>query len=411
MFCIRYVDSQLNSHEEFIGLHSLESTTAQSITNTIQDILLRLSLQFENCRGQCYDGASAMAGCRTGVATTLLQMEPRALYTHCYGHAPNLAVQDAVKANSVLRYSLDTVEEKTKLIKKSPKWEAIFHKVKDDIVCESPGVRLLCPTRWTVCAAALASISENYMVLRDTFCLAQSESKDSEMCARIGGVSKQMETFDFFLGIELGHMVLNMADNLSASLQGSSVSANEGQNLMSMTVTTLESVRSEDSFTMFWHKTEQRRQQFGVAEPNLPRQRKVPRRYEIGSSIPEVQTSVEEFYRRIYLEVIDYAVQAIRSRFDQDGYRILRRLEVMLCNSEATLDDFDDVLSVYGNDFDKDYLATQPKILHHNLPKEIESQKGGVKLNKVFAVTEPSRVSVLQLCYASCQANSCHACY
>ena len=189
VFCIRYVDSQLNSDEEFIGLHSLESTTAQSITHTIQDILLRLSLQFENCRGQCYDGASAMAGCRTGVATTLLQMEPRALYTHCYGHALNLAVKDAVKANSVLRYSLDTVGEMTKLIKKSPKREAIFHKVKDDIVCESPGVRLLCPTRWTVRAAALASISENYTVLRDTFCPAQSESKDSEMRARIGGVS------------------------------------------------------------------------------------------------------------------------------------------------------------------------------------------------------------------------------
>ena len=57
-----------------------------------------------------------------------------------------------------------------------------------------------------------------------------------------------LETFDFILGIELGRMVLNMADNLSASLQGSSVSANEGQ---SMTVTTLESVRFEDSFTIF----------------------------------------------------------------------------------------------------------------------------------------------------------------
>ena len=74
VFCIRHVDDQLNTHEEFIGLHSLESTTAQNIFHTIEDILLRLSLQLENCRGQCYDGAgaSSMAGCKTGVATTLL---------------------------------------------------------------------------------------------------------------------------------------------------------------------------------------------------------------------------------------------------------------------------------------------------------------------------------------------------
>ena len=45
VFCLRYVDDQLNSHEEFIGMHSLDSTTAQSITHTIEDILLRLSLR------------------------------------------------------------------------------------------------------------------------------------------------------------------------------------------------------------------------------------------------------------------------------------------------------------------------------------------------------------------------------
>ena len=87
------------------------------------------------------------------------------------------------------------------------------------------------------------------------------------MRGRIGGVANQMENLDFLFGIELGHMVLNMADNLSAALQGSTVSASEGQNLMSMTITTLESIRSEESFT---EKTGQR-QQFRVAEPNLPR--------------------------------------------------------------------------------------------------------------------------------------------
>ena len=102
VLCLRYVDDQLNSHEEFIGLHSLESTTALSITYTIEDILVRLSLQLVNCRGQCYDGVSAMAGCKTGVATTIRQKEPRALYTHCYGHALNLAVQEWVKTNHIL---------------------------------------------------------------------------------------------------------------------------------------------------------------------------------------------------------------------------------------------------------------------------------------------------------------------
>lgn len=111
----------------------------------------------------------------------------------------------------------------TKLIKKSPKREVLFKKVKNNIACESPGIRLLAPTRWTVRAAALMSISEDYTVLWDTWHLAQQQSSDSEMRACIGGVAKQMESFDFLFGVELGRMVLNMADNLSPALQGSTV--------------------------------------------------------------------------------------------------------------------------------------------------------------------------------------------
>ena len=36
--CLRFVDDQLVSHEEFIGLHSMKDTTAERITRTIEDI-------------------------------------------------------------------------------------------------------------------------------------------------------------------------------------------------------------------------------------------------------------------------------------------------------------------------------------------------------------------------------------
>ena len=95
--CIRYVDSELEVHEEIIGMYNLESTDACSIMSAIQDILLRIKLNIGNCRGQCYDGEASLLGARSGVATKLLELEPRALYTHCYGHALNLAVQDSLK--------------------------------------------------------------------------------------------------------------------------------------------------------------------------------------------------------------------------------------------------------------------------------------------------------------------------
>ena len=44
VFCLSHVDDQLDVHEEVIGLHSLESTSADSIVFTIKDILLQLNL-------------------------------------------------------------------------------------------------------------------------------------------------------------------------------------------------------------------------------------------------------------------------------------------------------------------------------------------------------------------------------
>ena len=67
------------------------------IYSTIKDVLLRLNLPISKVRGQCYDGAATMTGCKSGVATRINADEPRAIFTHCYGHPLNLACCDAIK--------------------------------------------------------------------------------------------------------------------------------------------------------------------------------------------------------------------------------------------------------------------------------------------------------------------------
>ena len=53
--CIRWVDDQLQPHEDFIGLYQLDETNADFITRTIKDTLVRLELTLSRCRGKCYD--------------------------------------------------------------------------------------------------------------------------------------------------------------------------------------------------------------------------------------------------------------------------------------------------------------------------------------------------------------------
>ena len=47
---------------------------------------------------QCYDGASVMTGCQSGVQHQVQEFAPSALYIHCFAHCLNLALLDCAKS-------------------------------------------------------------------------------------------------------------------------------------------------------------------------------------------------------------------------------------------------------------------------------------------------------------------------
>ena len=93
IICIHWVDRKLTDHEDVIGLYNVGTIHSNTLVTTIEDVLLHMGLKLTQCCGKCYDGASNMIGCKNGVATQLLAKEQRAVLTHCYGHALNLAVE------------------------------------------------------------------------------------------------------------------------------------------------------------------------------------------------------------------------------------------------------------------------------------------------------------------------------
>ena len=91
-FCLRWVNSNLDAYEDFIGFYQIPNIGADTIASAIQDALLRLPLSIDKRRGQCYNGASNMFGKKTGVATRILQLQPKVHPTHCHGHSLSLGV-------------------------------------------------------------------------------------------------------------------------------------------------------------------------------------------------------------------------------------------------------------------------------------------------------------------------------
>ena len=71
-----------------------------------------------------------MKGIRSGLVPRIQELESRGVYTYCYGHSINLAANDALKSSKLLKDALDMTREITKLIKYSPRREAIFQSLK-----------------------------------------------------------------------------------------------------------------------------------------------------------------------------------------------------------------------------------------------------------------------------------------
>ena len=82
-------------------------------------------------------------------------------YMHCYGHALNLAAGDSIKSFKLMKDTLHTTLEVSKLVKYSPKRDVQFEKLKDNFAPDNPGFCVLCPTRWTVRADTLKSVLDN----------------------------------------------------------------------------------------------------------------------------------------------------------------------------------------------------------------------------------------------------------
>ena len=149
---VRFVDGNFEIREDFIGYAKLERVRAKDIANAIKGMLLGAGLSLNELRGQGYDGASTMAGERSGVQKKIREIQSKALYTHCAGHSLNLAIINSCSV-SPIQNCISQVKGITIWIKSSPKREellkAVYHK---GIQCGAVQSRFpllnVCITRW-----------------------------------------------------------------------------------------------------------------------------------------------------------------------------------------------------------------------------------------------------------------------
>ena len=120
-------------------------------------------------------------------------------------------------------------------------------------------------------------------------------------------------------------------------------------------ITSLQSIRNDKSFELFWSTTQSASHTVGVLPPELPRARKVPARFASGSENVTF-AKPEDYFRSVYYNFIDCATGCVQDRFEQSSFAVYMNGEKILLDtfSGKTPDDSTADVQAVADHFDGD---------------------------------------------------------
>ena len=154
---------------------------------------------------------------------------------------------------------MGTAREIIVLINIHQKEKNLKGKIKEQIECneevkiKASSISKLSETRWNVGAECFKKILDNCKELMTLWksCL-ENDNTAAEVKPRNLGVKKQMQKFDFFFGLNIGHGLYSHTGNLLETLQAEKMSDCTSKRTDELVVLVPEGLRNEDSFkTLF----------------------------------------------------------------------------------------------------------------------------------------------------------------
>lgn len=330
---VRFVNDELEPCETFLGFYNLTSTTSQSVANMIFDVLLRLNLPLSNLRGQTYDGGSNMAGRVNGAQAIITERQPLALFVHCLMHCGNLVASECMETSPVIRDAVNIVNELGGFFHHSTKLTATYRSVPSSSSVNH--LRPLCPTRVLCRGPAIKSIVDNVESIVEAL-EEYSANSSGEAATKARGFITAISNGSFLLCLKIALTVVTTLENLNTAVQSRKACVSSMIEMMKMTVTYLQNLRSADSFGRLFTEVEDLCTKLDIREVVLPRQRAPPRRF-TGPAMPIVWNNAEEYYRSEYNKVIDIAIAGLITRYDQPGIAKYISLEQLLLQNSGTL--------------------------------------------------------------------------
>ena len=188
------------------------------------------------------------------------------------------------------------------------------------------------------------------------------EGKDEYALKAIGYLNS-MDKFSTYFGLKLSKLVFSATEQLSIISQGTDTSLQQAVQAAKLAIAYMERQRSEAAYNLFYSHVLDKSKSL-TDQLRLPRQRKLPKRIDSGSTAHQFDNP-KLYFKKQYFEVLDVITAELKHRFQQDrGMPIAALLEKTLLDAaKGSFSVYPTELQLYCNDVNNDRLITQLKML------------------------------------------------
>nr|XP_047129330.1 52 kDa repressor of the inhibitor of the protein kinase-like [Hydra vulgaris] len=330
---LRFVDSDFNIREDFIQfIDCSEGVKGKDLFNVLLNCVSNLNLDIKNCRGQGYDGASSVSGYINGLSAQVLNLNSKALYTHCHSHRLNLSVCESCNVQLVsevfnkvreLSYFFNYSENRQKFLEGSIlEREPQTHKKK---------LKDICRTRWIERIDGLNTFLEHYLSIFHALCIMASpeSSVNKDTQNKSSTFLNSIGTFHFVFTLVVTTRVFDFTLPVTRLLQSKTIDILDGLHLITALKNTFISIRNDiDSFHNNCYEAAcllSSKAEISVLKPRTCSIQKNR------SNVPSESVS-DYFKRAVTIPLIDHVSTSISTRFKSETVAAYKGLSIIPFN-------------------------------------------------------------------------------
>ncbi|XP_046844785.1 52 kDa repressor of the inhibitor of the protein kinase-like [Xenia sp. Carnegie-2017] len=319
---VRYVDSKQEINERFIKFVECEGMTGEALAKNIEDTLNEVGLLLSNCRGQCYDGASAMSSKSKGVAGRILKKNPKALYIHCASHRLNLVVAKACGEQTV-KNMLGHAQKIFSFFSPSPLRMQCLRQNMEKSGLRRKKLGAPSTTRWVERIRTLDGFVEAFVpVCQSLEYMKLNMNKDFDNSSRDAeGYLRSIKSFEFIVNLVITSNVLHHTMSLTVQLQQRMIDIAESIKHINLLKSQLKILRSsaDTIHDQYYEEAVDLANRVNVDE-------KIPRLCNVQTTRENYPAhTAREYYRmKLTIPLLDHLIEQMEFRFSSEVCDIYR---------------------------------------------------------------------------------------